>query len=55
VDELQRAIELIPASTRLLRVEGAGHDLGFTRGKAQKSDLPALVADNFKKFIGGDG
>lgn len=55
VDELQRAIELIPASTRLLRVEGAGHDLGFTRGKAQKSDLPALVVDNFKKFIGGNG
>ena len=28
IDELQQAISLIPAPTRLIEVEGAGHDLG---------------------------
>ncbi len=28
IDELEKAIQLIPAETRLIVVEGAGHDLG---------------------------
>jgi uncharacterized protein len=50
VDELQRATGLVPAVTGLIAVEGAGHDLGFTR-KARTSGLPASVVDNFTKFI----
>jgi len=37
IDELEKAIALIPAETRLIIVEGAGHDLGRDHaGLAQK-------------------
>ena len=50
ITELERAIKMIPARTKLLSVEGAGHDLGF-KGKARKEDLPGLVAAEFQRFI----
>jgi hypothetical protein len=45
-EEVDSALRLIPAETRLLRVEGAGHDLGF-KGKAKQEELPALVLAEF--------
>ena len=49
VEELDRALKMIPGKTRLVAVAGAGHDLGF-RGKARNAELPALVFSEFSKF-----
>lgn len=51
IEELQRAIKMIPGKTKLLEVEGAGHDLGF-KGKERKKELPELVFSEFGKFFG---
>jgi len=51
IAELERALKLIPAKTKLLPVEGAGHDLGF-KGKARREDLPANVLGEFQRFFG---
>jgi predicted alpha/beta-hydrolase family hydrolase len=51
-EEMESALSLIPAKTRLLKIEGAGHDLGF-KGKATQEDLPALVVAEFQKFLVG--
>jgi uncharacterized protein len=50
-EEMETAVSLIPARTRLVRIEGAGHDLGF-KGKAKQEELPALVLGVFQKFFG---
>jgi predicted alpha/beta-hydrolase family hydrolase len=50
VEELESALSLIPAKTKLLRIEGAGHDLGF-KGTAKPNELPALVLAEFQKFF----
>ncbi len=50
VDEMAVALPLIPAKTRLLKIDGAGHDLGF-KGKAQAQNLPEIVVAEFKKFF----
>jgi predicted alpha/beta-hydrolase family hydrolase len=50
-EELESALRLIPAKTRLLTIDGAGHDLGF-KGKAKQDDVPALVLKNFQEFFG---
>ena len=50
IEEVEQAIKLIPAKTKLLTVEGAGHDLGF-KGKAKKDELPALVLPQFQQFF----
>lgn len=49
-EELESALSLIPAKTRLLRIEGAGHDLGF-KGTARQDELAALVLAEFRKFF----
>ena len=46
IEELSRAIKMIPAKTKLLPIEGAGHDLGF-KGKARKEELPKQIASEF--------
>ena len=51
-EELQRAMKMIPARTRLLEVEGAGHDLGF-KGKTKKAELPAQIFSQFAEFFAG--
>jgi uncharacterized protein len=51
IEELEKAIKMIPAKTKLLTVEGAGHDLGF-KGKAKKESLPGFVLAGFVKFLG---
>ena len=51
-EEMEAAVELdFSERTRLLRIEGAGHDLGF-KGKAKQEELPALVLAEFEKFFG---
>jgi predicted alpha/beta-hydrolase family hydrolase len=42
IEEIEAARKLIPATTALLVVEGAGHDLGF-KGKSKREDLPGAV------------
>ena len=51
IAEVEQALKMIPAKTKLLSVEGAGHDLGF-KGKAKKEDLLATVFTAFKNFLG---
>ncbi len=50
IPELERAIKQIPAKTRLVPVEGAGHDLGF-KGKARAKDLPSRVLAEFQSIF----
>jgi predicted alpha/beta-hydrolase family hydrolase len=51
-EEMESALSLIPAKTRLLRIEGAGHDLGF-KGKAEQNELSLLMVGQFQKFFSG--
>jgi predicted alpha/beta-hydrolase family hydrolase len=50
IAEINQALKLIPASTKLLTVEGAGHDLGF-KGKAKREELSATVLEEFRAFF----
>jgi predicted alpha/beta-hydrolase family hydrolase len=50
IEEVQRAIKMIPATTKLLTVEGAGHDLGF-KGKGSNSELPTTILKNFYMLV----
>lgn len=49
VAELRTAIRLIPAPTRLLAIDGAGHDLGGARAPAR---LDRAAADAAGAFVG---
>lgn len=49
IAELTQALKMIPAKTKLLAIEGAGHDLGF-KGKAKQEELPRLIFSEFTKF-----
>ena len=49
-EEMESALSLIPAKTRLLRIEGAGHDLGF-KGKTKQDELLPLVVAEFQKLF----
>jgi uncharacterized protein len=51
ITEMERALKMIPAKTKLLVVEGAGHDLGF-KGKARQEELPGRVVSEFTHFLG---
>jgi uncharacterized protein len=51
IEEMTAAIKLVPAKTKLLKVEGVGHDLGF-KGKARKEGLSAAVLEEFQKLFG---
>lgn len=50
IAEIEQARKLIPGKTKLLTVEGVGHDLGF-KGKSRREDLPATVLAEFQKFF----
>jgi predicted alpha/beta-hydrolase family hydrolase len=50
IEELQQAIKMIPAKTKLLTVEGAGHDLGF-KGKGKKEELAKQIVSEFTVFF----
>ena len=49
-EEIGKALELIPGNTRLVEVEGAGHDLGF-KAKTLHQELPVRIADAFQNFF----
>jgi len=50
VDEMTKALRLIPARTELMKVEGAGHELGF-KGKTRALELPASVLVRFEEMF----
>lgn len=50
IEEIRRALALIPAKKKLLPVEGAGHDLGFT--KKSNSDVLRMIVEEVPKFFG---
>jgi predicted alpha/beta-hydrolase family hydrolase len=50
IAEIEQALKLIPAKTKLLPVEGAGHDLGF-KGRSKRQELPDAVFQEFKNFF----
>jgi predicted alpha/beta-hydrolase family hydrolase len=50
IAEMERALKMIPAKTKLLPVENAGHDLGF-KGKAKRGDLVATVLTAFEELL----
>jgi uncharacterized protein len=51
IEELEQAIKMIPGKTKLIVVEGAGHDLGFKR-KARRDELPGETLRQFTAFFG---
>src|SRR5271157_3449687 len=51
IEEMTKALQLIPAKTELMKVEGAGHDLGF-KGKARAIELPASILARFEEMLG---
>ena len=50
IEEIENALKLIPARTKLVSVEGVGHDLGFS-GKKKSEDLAAKVVKEFLSFF----
>jgi uncharacterized protein len=50
--EIESALKLIPAKTKLFPVEGAGHDLGF-KGKSKQEELPTEIFAEFQRFFAG--
>lgn len=50
IDELQAAIKLLPARTKLVAIEGAAH--GLTQ-KSKASELPGKIVDEFQAFFKG--
>jgi uncharacterized protein len=51
VEEMGAALKLIPVKTELLKVDGAGHDLGF-KAKAMPEELVGGVVRAFQRFFG---
>jgi uncharacterized protein len=50
IAEIEQALKMIPARTKLLPVEGAGHDLGF-KGKAKREELPKKIFLDFEDLF----
>lgn len=50
IEELKTALQLVPAKTELIVIEGSGHDLGF-KGKARLDELPARIFAEFKNVF----
>jgi predicted alpha/beta-hydrolase family hydrolase len=51
IEEMEAAMALIPAKTELLKMDGAGHDLGF-KAKAMPEELVGEVVRAFQGFFG---
>jgi uncharacterized protein len=47
LEEMANALQLIRAKTELMKVEGAGHDLGF-KGNSRVQELPARILVAFE-------
>jgi predicted alpha/beta-hydrolase family hydrolase len=52
IAEIEHALKLIPAKTKLFPVEGAGHDLGF-KGKTRREELVAALLAEFRALFEG--
>jgi len=54
VEEIERALQLVPAQTKLLIVEGAGHDLNFKTGKNANGggNLAQSIRAAFQELFG---
>ena len=50
VEEVESALRLIPAKVGFLRIEGAGHDLGF-KGAGKREDLTTNVLQGFRELF----
>jgi predicted alpha/beta-hydrolase family hydrolase len=50
IEEIERAIKMIPAKTKLLTIEGAGHDLGY-KGKAKEGNLAVTILGEFQTLM----
>jgi predicted alpha/beta-hydrolase family hydrolase len=50
IEEMTKALQLIPAKTELMKVEGAGHDLGF-KGKTERKELPVNITLRTLEFF----
>jgi predicted alpha/beta-hydrolase family hydrolase len=50
IEEIEAALKLIPAKTELMKIDGAGHDLGF-KGKMGGEDLAKAVRAAFWRFF----
>jgi predicted alpha/beta-hydrolase family hydrolase len=50
IEEINEALRLVAAKTEFMKVEGAGHDLGF-KGKAQAEKLPPSVVAKFEEMF----
>ncbi|MGB8014178.1 MAG: alpha/beta family hydrolase, partial [Terriglobales bacterium] len=50
IEEMRTALQLVPAKTELMQVEGAGHDLGF-KGKTERKELPQEIIQRAKNFF----
>jgi predicted alpha/beta-hydrolase family hydrolase len=50
-EEIQKAVELIPAKVKLVEIVGAGHDLGFEK-KSVSRELPVKIAEMLQEFFG---
>jgi hypothetical protein len=50
IAEIERAIKMIPAKTKLLTIEGAGHDLGY-KGKAKEGNLAVTILGEFQALM----
>ncbi len=47
-DEMKAALALIPTQTKLMEIEGAGHEL---LGKKAHEDLPSRIVQSFRQFF----
>jgi len=50
VEEMTKALQLVPATTDLMSVDGAGHDLGF-KGRTTAQQLPVSILARFEKMF----
>ncbi len=48
--EIEAAIQLLPARKSLVLIDGAGHDLGYGRKKADAAVVTAIVGRFFSFF-----
>lgn len=51
IAELEQALKMIPAKTKLVPIEGAGHDLGF-KARAKDQSLVATILAAFEELFG---
>jgi len=54
IEEMTKVLQLVLAKTELMKVEGAGHDLGF-KGKQRAAELPASILARFEILLRADG